>query len=69
MLEPDIKKALEAGEAMYKALKQMPCTCIREFKYHGKSVEMCRRCRAMVLWEYNQQTESPTQKRFDTYRT
>lgn len=48
------------------ALVLMPCSCRREYPYHGKGVAMCVRCRALVLWETLETGTSQVQKHFDT---
>lgn len=58
-------KAIEAGEALYNALKNMPDTCVRQFPYSGKGKQMCQRCKALVLWEQKDGGESKTLKQFE----
>ena len=54
----------QAAEAMYNALKNLPCICVREFMYSGVGKDMCGRCKAMVMWECSTTGASETEREF-----
>lgn len=50
------QQILMAGEAMYGALKNLPCACQHNVPYAGGQVEqkvtkVCARCRSMAAWK------------------
>jgi len=67
-LKARISNELEVAAQLAHALTLVQCICVREFKYSGKGVVMCFKCRAMVLYETLTTGESPTQKEFDRVR-
>lgn len=42
-----------AGDAMYAALKNLPCGCVFEHPYEprGERKSQCARCRSLVAWQ------------------
>lgn len=50
------QEVFTAGEAMYAALNNMPCSCQHNVPYAGCQIEQhvtkqCARCRSMVTWK------------------
>jgi hypothetical protein len=44
---------IAAGEAMFSALKNLPCACVFEHPYEprGERKYHCARCRSTAVWE------------------
>lgn len=64
-LEARAVNEAEVSKQLASALILMPCSCRREYAYHGKGVSMCVRCRALVLWETLEHGRSEIQAHFD----
>lgn len=47
----EIRTALDAAEAMYRSLQNMPDVCTRKYPYSGPIITQCARCAAMEKWE------------------
>lgn len=41
----------KAAQAMFEALKNLPCRCKRKYPYSGEMVKPCARCVSMAMWE------------------
>jgi hypothetical protein len=53
---PELRQTLAAANALYRALRNMGCTCSHNVPYAGCKVEQvvvtpCSRCLAIAAWE------------------